>query len=286
MSAGSILTQLDAALQEGIADVTDPGASGTIEFDTPLGYAVCRVTTAGAESRTLQDADTFGTGQLLLVILEVDGGDLTISSDDTDVVLSAAGEFALFTVVTNTAAQAKVWRLVRGSHVNKVDLNGTADALILDADGDTTLSAPTDDQVDIEVGGADIGTLVAAGISLAAGSSYGGQGSNIGFLSPLAAQQDLSGAGAVNITTLYTAVTTTGANALTLADGAQVGQIKIVHMIVDAGDGTLTPANLAGGTTITFADVGDTAILGWDGTNWQPLALLNLADGATAPVLA
>lgn len=36
-----------------------------------------------------------------------------------------------------------------------VDLNGTADALILDADADTTISAPTDDQIDIEVGGTD-----------------------------------------------------------------------------------------------------------------------------------
>jgi hypothetical protein len=37
-----------------------------------------------------------------------------------------------------------------------VDVNGTADAVILDADGDTTLSAPTDDQMDMEIGGADI----------------------------------------------------------------------------------------------------------------------------------
>lgn len=36
-----------------------------------------------------------------------------------------------------------------------VDLNGEADALILDADGDTTISAPTDDQIDVELSGAD-----------------------------------------------------------------------------------------------------------------------------------
>lgn len=36
-----------------------------------------------------------------------------------------------------------------------VDLNGIADALILDADQDTTISAPTDDQIDIEISGAD-----------------------------------------------------------------------------------------------------------------------------------
>ena len=44
--------------------------------------------------------------------------------------------------------------LLSGSAV--VDLNGIADSLVLDEDGDTTLSSPTDDQIDIEVGGADL----------------------------------------------------------------------------------------------------------------------------------
>lgn len=36
-----------------------------------------------------------------------------------------------------------------------VDLNGEAAGLILDADADTSISAPTDDQIDIEISGAD-----------------------------------------------------------------------------------------------------------------------------------
>jgi len=39
---------------------------------------------------------------------------------------------------------------------SELDLNGASDKLILDADGDTTISADTDDQVDIKVGNADI----------------------------------------------------------------------------------------------------------------------------------
>lgn len=101
-----------------------------------------------------------------------------------------------------------------------------------------------------------------------------------------AAQQALSGAGAVNVTTFYTAVTTTGANALTLADGTFPGQLKKIKQIVDGGDGTLTPDNLAGGTTITFADAGDYCLLVWDGQEWVAVELGNDADGATAPVLA
>ena len=101
-----------------------------------------------------------------------------------------------------------------------------------------------------------------------------------------AAQQALSGAGAINVTSFYTAVTTTGANALTLANGTFPGQLKKVQLIVDGGDGTLTPTSLTGGTTITFADAGDYALLLWDGDSWIPVELGNDADGATAPVLA
>ena len=65
---------------------------------------------------------------------------------------------------------------------------------------------------------------------------------------------------------MITELTTTGANALTLADGSTSGQIKIVNMIVDGGDGTLTPATFANGTTITFDAVGESATLVWNST--------------------
>jgi hypothetical protein len=98
---------------------------------------------------------------------------------------------------------------------------------------------------------------------------------------PAAVQQALSGAGAVNLTTFYTAVTNTGADALTLADGTYVGQVKKVKMIVDPGtDSTLTFNTNA---TVVFADVGDFAVLMWNGSDWIPIELGNDADGATAP---
>lgn len=68
--------------------------------------------------------------------------------------------------------------------------------------------------------------------------------------------QALSGAGAVNLTTTSTVVTSTGANALTLADGTN-GQIKTIVMAVDGGDATLTPSTKTGYTTIVFNDIGD-----------------------------
>ena len=78
--------------------------------------------------------------------------------------------------------------------------------------------------------------------------------------------QSLSGAGAVDLTNLVTELTTTGADALTLADGTTSGQVKIINMIVDGGDGTLTPVNFANGTTITFDAVAESATLVWNST--------------------
>jgi len=85
------------------------------------------------------------------------------------------------------------------------------------------------------------------------------------------AVQALSGPGAVNITSLATAFTSTATgNALTLADGAQ-GQLKTIIYVAEAagGDtGVLTPTNLGSGTTITFNAVGDSVTLQFAGTDW------------------
>ena len=84
--------------------------------------------------------------------------------------------------------------------------------------------------------------------------------------------QSLSGAGAVDVTNTVTEITSTAADALTLADGT-VGQIKVITMIVDGGDATLTPTTFAGGSTITFNDAGDSVILVYNTTvGWVAVA--------------
>lgn len=69
-----------------------------------------------------------------------------------------------------------------------------------------------------------------------------------------------SGAGAVPITSGTVRLTTTGADALTLANGAN-GQILSIVMVADGGDGTLTPTTKTGFATITFDAVGDSVTL-------------------------
>ena len=162
-----------------------------------------------------------------------------------------------------------------------VDVNGTSQGVIFDADG-----ATTDDTLDVYVGGAKDFSLTADTLNILTGSKIQGSGSCIVPSFPIAAEQRISGSGAITITQYYSAVTSTGTDAITLIDGVTVGQIKKIHLVIDGGSSTLTPVNLAGGSTITFTDAGDYAILQWGGTEWYPIELGNSVDGVTAPILA
>jgi len=57
---------------------------------------------------------------------------------------------------------------------SELDLNGASDKLILDADGDTTISADTDDQIDIKVGGTDVVKVTAATLDVTGPGNTGG----------------------------------------------------------------------------------------------------------------
>lgn len=120
-----------------------------------------------------------------------------------------------------------------------------------------TISSGTDESMTLDAKGA--GTLTLNGTATGAtkiGHGFGGNGN-----------QALSGAGAVNLTSLVTEVTSTGANALTLANGF-AGQIKIITMIVDGGDATLTPTTKTGFSTIVFNDIGDGVMLAYTSVGW------------------
>jgi hypothetical protein len=52
-----------------------------------------------------------------------------------------------------------------------LDVNGTADAIVLDTDADTTISADTDDTINVEVAGADDFVITADTLTASSGSS-------------------------------------------------------------------------------------------------------------------
>lgn len=187
--------------------------------------------------------------------------------------------------VTTSAGGFNVEGVVFNNGV--ADFDGIADAIVLDAAGDVSISAPTANQIDIEIGSADDFTFTANRFNVLTGSAIAGPSSLFVPFVPVVAQQALSGAGAVNVTTYYTAFTSTGAaNALSLADGVVNGQLKLITHVSDGGSGVLTPTNLVGGTTITFATVAESALLIFNGTSWAVLALYNPAVPGTPPILA
>ena len=96
--------------------------------------------------------------------------------------------------------------------------------------------------------------------------------------------QALTAAGAVDVTSAVTTVASSGAIALTLADGA-VGQIKVIVFITDGGDATLTPATMNDGTTLTFADAGAAAILMWLATGWQVIGAWGPGTPGAGPTI-
>jgi hypothetical protein len=93
-----------------------------------------------------------------------------------------------------------------------------------------------------------------------------------------------TGAGAISPDTSYTALVTTGENALTLAAPTKTGFIKTIRMATDGGDGTLASTNIVGqssGTTsITFNDVEDILVLVSDAATHKWIVLKEI--GVTA----
>ena len=90
-------------------------------------------------------------------------------------------------------------------------------------------------------------------------------------------QETKSTAGAISNTVPFTEFTSGTAKANSLADGASIGQMKTL-VVSGAGTVTLTPANFGPGTTLTL-EQNESAVLIWEGTNWQ---ILSTYGGAVA----
>lgn len=212
---------------------------------------------------------------------------LAATGDDTDInlALSAKGTGGIQLVGDEALLDSngnQFFRVVAtASAVNELTATNaaTANAPQLSATGDDT-------NIDLGLAAKGTGNVVVQ----TGGLSNGAISNSVYPVYPTAAQENITAGtgGAVSVTTYLTTIETdAGGDAYTLADGSVVGQIKRIQMITDGGgDGTLTPTNLSGGTTITFADVGDYAELVWTPGGWVAIVLSNEADGVTAPVLA
>ena len=130
---------------------------------------------------------------------------------------------------------------------SKVDVNGLSDGIILDADADTTISADTDDQIDIKTGGTDRlkiqstsgnNVVIADGLTLTDGNitfSGSGHGIHLGVTTATAANllDDYEEG-------TWTPVVKSNANTITggtrLATYTKVG--RMVHVFFSIAGGT------------------------------------------------
>lgn len=124
-------------------------------------------------------------------------------------------------------------------------------------------------QADFQVDGATDLLWDASAGALTSGGFYAG------FYPAVAADDIAAGTGgAISVANALTTINTdAGGDAFTLADGTVVGQIKNIQLVADGGgNAVITPANFLDGTTITFADAGDSCSLLWNGSNWVLIA--------------
>ena len=56
-----------------------------------------------------------------------------------------------------------------------------------------------------------------------------------------------------------------------MANGA-IGQMKIIVMVVDGGNATITPTTFANGTSITMDAVNDSVTMIYGANGWQVIA--------------
>ena len=263
-----------------------PGAGFNITVPTPV---------AEQQWMLIQPAGTLATGTVTLPLNTgvPDGTEVLITSTQTITAFTIAlnGAAAIFGNVSTLTAGAAVryrYYLATNSWYNITNetagfnaaiqafLNSPTSANLRAAMTDETgtgllVFATSPNLVTPILGIPTSGTLtnctglpLTTGVTGALAVASGGTGAS-------ATVQSLSGPGAVNITSLATAFTSTATgNALTLADGVQ-GQLKTIIYVAEAagGDtGVLTPTNLGSATTITFNAVGDSATLQFAGTDW------------------
>jgi predicted DNA-binding protein len=130
--------------------------------DTFQGFTTDSFTGDGSATTFTLSKEPFSEDTLIVVINNV------IQKPTTNFTVSGT---TLTIVGTAVASGDVIYAIHTGGPLpigesNKLDINGASDQLILDLDGDTTISADTDDQIDFKLGGSDIATLTTSSLTL------------------------------------------------------------------------------------------------------------------------
>ena len=135
--------------------------------DTFSGFVTDAFTGNGSDTTFTLSKAPFSANTLIVVINNV------IQRPTTNFTVSGT---TLTIVGTAVADGDVIYAIHLGGPVastlaSKVDVNGLSDGVVLDADADTTISADTDDQIDIKIAGADDIKITANKFELLSGTS-------------------------------------------------------------------------------------------------------------------
>ncbi len=306
------ITVTAGALEVGALTATTGTFSGAI---TSVGFTVEGNITAGSlttneiaanGSNAAITVASSGTGDITLdaggdIILDADNADIKLQDggtefgrisritsdlviksmgDDKDIILKGLDNSATINALTldmSEAGAATFNSTVTATDItansvttNSISSNGSNAELSLQASGtgDVIVSA-------LRINGTTLDSADSTKVTIAEAVDVTGTLFSRGNVFGV---QTLTGSGStevVNLTDTVTLLVTTGSNqAFSLADGVE-GQIKVISMKTDGGDGIVTPANFVNGTTITFNDVEDTVTLLYQSTGWVALARQN-----------
>jgi len=271
---GGTVSGFDAITGDGTGDITQfVNVTGTTTGDL-TGFANVTGTTAGSITDFLNVTGT-GTGNIsqFLNITGAGGGTVSNFSFQGSLLNSTGGTIVDFAtdIFTGTFA-GDLTGNATGDHNGTLTGNVTGDIIgSVFSDGSTTLIDAVSGKV---VGDYENGTSIIDNNSIESTTITAGK-----FVGPISRivgdVQQISGPGAISLDTLVTEITTTATDdAYTLADGV-LGQVKIIAMVIDAGDAIVTPTTLATGTTITFSDVNDNITLLYTTNGWLNTANQN-----------
>jgi hypothetical protein len=129
----------------------------TLPADTFQGFTTDSFTGDGSATTFTLSKAPFSEDGLIVVInnvIQKPTTNFTVSGTTLTIVGTAVASGDVIYAIHTSGA-------VPSTLASKVDVNGVSDAIILDADADTTISADTDDQIDFKAGGTDIMSLTA-----------------------------------------------------------------------------------------------------------------------------
>jgi hypothetical protein len=282
----TITGQLDA---EGVRikdnTITTNATNANLEL-TANGSGVVDILKAITTVGQTVTGDVAITGAIDVDNIKIDGNNITSTNSNGGITIDPNGSGNINLTATNVivSGELNTEKQTVGNTLfmmanSKIQPNDTNGDVVIEANGTGSvvldLVSITDNTISTHVsnGNLELTTDGTGTIELQTATNVTGNLTVSGAF--IGSRQTISGPGAINLTTLYTEITTTGTDAYSLANGT-VGQMKIITMVVDGGDATITPTTFANGTRVVMDAVHDSVTLIYGASGWQVIASQNV----------